>query len=178
LIFPRSVAVNSVGETYVSEYGMAERVQRFAPHGTNLLTVIGSGGEAAGEFRRAEGIGIDSKDQVYVADSCNHRVQIFSRDGKFIAEHGKAGSQAGDMSYPYDVRVDPEGYEFVCEFGNSRVQIFDRDRHHVEFLGGMGGDPGRMHNPWSICLDSKGNLYVADSGNHRIQKFVRKGGNS
>jgi ABC-type Fe3+ transport system permease subunit/DNA-binding beta-propeller fold protein YncE len=174
LIFPRSVAVNSAGEIYLSEYGMAERVQRFSARGANLLTVIGAPGEGPGEFRRAEGIGIDSKDNLFVADSCNHRIQIFSREGKFVAEHGHAGTQPGEMSYPYDVRVDRGGYEYVCEFGNSRVQIFDRQRHHVEFIGGAGGEPGKMNNPWSICLDSKGNLYVADSGNHRIQKFVRK----
>jgi DNA-binding beta-propeller fold protein YncE len=175
LIFPRSVAVNSAGETYISEYGMVERVQRFSSRGTNLLGVIGIGaGEGPGEFRRAEGIGIDAKDRVFVADSSNHRVQVFSREGKFLLEHGKAGTGAGEMSYPYDVRVDSAGNEYVCEFGNSRVQIFDRDGRHVEFLGKLGGEPGQMHNPWSICLDSKGNLYVADSGNHRVQKFVRK----
>jgi ABC-type Fe3+ transport system permease subunit/DNA-binding beta-propeller fold protein YncE len=176
LIFPRSVAVNSKGELYISEYGMVERVQRFAPHGTNFLGIIGKGaGEGAGEFRRAEGVGVDAQDRVFVADSCNHRVQVFSREGNFIREHGKAGSGTNEMSYPYDVRVDRAGYEFVCEFGNSRVQVFDRDGKFVEFLGGIGGEPGKMNNPWSICLDSKGNLYVADSGNHRVQKFVRKG---
>lgn len=169
LAFPRSVAVNSAGEVYVSEYGLVERVQRFSPGGTNLLGVIGDG-----QFRRAEGIGIDSQDRLFVADSCNHRIQVFSRDGKFIREHGKPGAARGDLSYPYDVRVDHAGYEFVCEFGNSRVQIFDGEGRAVEILGGPGGDPGRMNNPWAICLDSKGNLYVADSANHRVQKFVRR----
>jgi DNA-binding beta-propeller fold protein YncE len=174
LVFPRSVAVNSAGEVYVSEYGLVERVQRFSRRGEKLLTVIGSGGEGQGQFRRAEGIGIDSADRLWVADSCNHRVQIFSRDGKFLREHGKAGPGLGEMSYPYDVRVDRAGYEFVCEFGNSRVQIFDPHGKPLEALGGIGAEPGKMSNPWAICLDSRGNLYVADSANHRVQKFVRK----
>jgi ABC-type Fe3+ transport system permease subunit/DNA-binding beta-propeller fold protein YncE len=169
LAFPRSVAVNSAGEVYVSEYGLVERVQRFSPGGTNLLTVIGDG-----QFRRAEGIGIDAHDRLFVADSCNHRIQVFSRDGKFLREHGKAGAAPGDLSYPYDVRVDRAGYEFVCEFGNSRVQIFNEDGVTVEILGCAGAEPGQMNNPWAICLDSKGNLYVADSANHRVQKFIRR----
>jgi DNA-binding beta-propeller fold protein YncE len=173
LAFPRSVAVNSAGEVYISEYGLAERVQRFSTRGTNLLGIIGSAGEGPGEFRRAEGVGIDSSDRLFVADSCNHRVEVFTREGKFIREHGKAGAGPGEMSYPYDVRVDRAGYEYVCEFGNSRVQIFDSDGKEVEILGGVGGEAGQMNNPWAICLDSKGNLYVADSGNHRVQKFVR-----
>jgi ABC-type Fe3+ transport system permease subunit/DNA-binding beta-propeller fold protein YncE len=174
LAFPRCVAINSAGETYIGEYGLAERVQRFSALGTNLLTVIGSEGEGPGQFRRAEGVGIDAHDRLFVADSCNHRVQVFSRDGKFIREHGKAGAGPGEMSYPYDVRVDGAGYEYVCEFGNSRIQIFDADGNLVEMIGGAGGEPDRMNNPWAICLDSKGNLYVADSGNHRVQKFVRR----
>jgi DNA-binding beta-propeller fold protein YncE len=174
LAFPRCVAINSAGETYIGEYGLAERVQRFSALGTNLLTVIGSEGEGPGQFRRAEGVGIDAHDRLFVADSCNHRVQVFSHDGKFIREHGKAGAGPGEMSYPYDVRVDRAGYEFVCEFGNSRIQVFDADGNLVEMIGGAGGEPNRMNNPWAICLDSKGNLYVADSGNHRVQKFVRR----
>src|SRR5262249_22701346 len=35
LAFPRSVAVNSKGDVFVSEYETAERVQHFGPHGTN-----------------------------------------------------------------------------------------------------------------------------------------------
>lgn len=174
LAFPRSVAVNSKGDVFVSEYGLAERVQHFSARGTNLIGVIGAAGEGPGQFRRAEGIGIDSSDQLFVADSCNHRIQIFSADRKFLREHGKAGVGAGEMSYPYDVRVDRAGYEYVCEFGNSRVQIFDRDGKVVETLGGIGGEADKMNNPWAICVDSKGNLYVADSGNHRVQKFLRR----
>lgn len=174
LAFPRSVAVNSAGELYISEYGLVERVQRFSARGTNLLGIIGAPGEADGQFRRAEGVGIDAQDRLFVADSCNHRVQVFSREGKFLRQHGNAGTGVGQMSYPYDVRIDRAGNEFVCEFGNSRVQIFDRDGKPLEILGGIGGEPGKMNNPWAICIDSKGNLYVADSGNHRVQKFVRK----
>jgi ABC-type Fe3+ transport system permease subunit/DNA-binding beta-propeller fold protein YncE len=174
LAFPRGVAVNSAGEVYVSEYGLAERVQRFTPRGTQLLSMIGDEGESPAHFRRAEGIGIDAQDRLFVADSCNHRIQVFTRDGKFVREHGKPGGAQGELSYPYDVRVDRAGYEFVCEFGNSRVQIFDGDGKTVEILGGAGGEPEKMNNPWAICLDSKGNLYVADSGNHRVQKFTRR----
>jgi ABC-type Fe3+ transport system permease subunit/DNA-binding beta-propeller fold protein YncE len=174
LVFPRCVAVNSVGELYIGEYGLVERVQRFSIRGTNLLTLIGSAGEGESQFRRAEGLGLDAQGRLFVADSCNHRIQVFSREGKFLRQHGSPGTDAGQMSYPYDVRVDASGYEFVCEFGNSRIQIFDHDSRPVEILGGIGREPGQFHNPWAICVDSKGNLYVADSGNHRVQKFVRR----
>lgn len=174
LAFPRSAAVNSRNEIYISEYSLVERVQRFSAVGKQCLGTFGKPGTGAGEFDRAEGICVDSKDQVFVADSCNHRIQIFSGDGKFLRTYGKAGTSPGEMSYPYDVRVDASGFQFVCEFGNSRIQIFDANDHSVEMLGRIGAEVGQFANPWAICLDSKGNLYVADSQNHRVQKFLRR----
>ena len=171
---PRSVAVNSRGELYVSEYGDSERVQKFSGDGQRLLSALGRPGAAPGEFNRAEGLGVDAADRVYVADSCNHRIQIFGADGAFLRAYGRAGSGAGELSYPYDVRVDAEGRQYVCEFGNSRVQIFDAQDHPLEILGGPGAEPGKFSNPWAIALDSKGDLYVADGGNNRVQRFERR----
>jgi len=194
LAFPRSVAVNSRGEILVSEYGLTERVQCFAldgalsptrptktsargsagtPHPT-FVRAIGKAGDGVGEFNRAEGLGIDAQDRIYVADSCNHRIQMFSPYGEFLTTFGRAGAAPGDFSYPYDVRIDAQGFQYVCEFGNSRIQIFDPQHRFVEMLGGPGAAPGKMSNPWAIALDSRGNLYVADAGNHRVLKFVRR----
>ena len=139
-----------------------------------FLSVIGKAGTGTGEFNRAEGICVDAQDQVYVADSCNHRIQIFSSDGKFIREYGKPGSGLGELSYPYDIAVDAKGNQFVCEFGNSRIQVFDANNQPVEIIGGPGAAPGQFANPWGVALDSRGNLYVADALNHRVQKLIRR----
>jgi DNA-binding beta-propeller fold protein YncE len=139
-----------------------------------LLQVIGKAGTGPGEFNRPEGICVDAQDRLYVADSCNHRIQIFSAEGKFIREYGKAGSGRGEVSYPYDIAVDANGNQFVCEFGNSRIQVFDVNCEPVEIIGGPGAKPGRFANPWAVALDSHGDLYVADSQNHRVQKLVRR----
>jgi ABC-type spermidine/putrescine transport system permease subunit II/DNA-binding beta-propeller fold protein YncE len=198
-ILPRGIAQNSRGEFLVSEYMGSERVQRFvlevqdappekdsdSPGGLHptppvkavtmrVLQVIGQAGTGPGEFNRPEGICVDQRDQIYVADSCNHRIQIFASDGTFVREFGKAGSRAGELSYPYDVAVDPTGNIFVCEFGNSRIQIFNGQGESVEIIGGSGGGPGQFNNPWGLALDGHGNLYVADALNHRLQKLVRR----
>lgn len=174
LAFPRAVAVTSRGNLWISEYSKVERAQLFSVDGKGFIASVGRPGDGPGEFARAEGIGVDAQDQLYVADSCNHRIQVFSADGKFQRAFGRAGQGMGELSYPYDIRVDAQGRQFVCEFGNSRVQVFDGKDRPLEILGGPGAEPGRMSNPWSIALDSKGNLYVADSMNHRVQKFIRK----
>jgi len=195
---PRAVAVNSHNEFFVSEYTTMERVQRYkwdnsAPLPADLrlgpptldehpnpassapisfMNGFGQPGRGPGEFNRPEGLCIDGQDRLYVADSCNHRIQIFSREGKFIRAYGHAGTGKGELSYPYDICVDKAGRQYVCEFGNSRIQVFDANDKSIEIIGGPGGEPGQFSNPWGVALDSKGNLYVADSQNHRVQKFV------
>jgi len=176
LTLPRSVAVNSRGDLFVTEYTTVDRVQSFSAKEHKPLLCLGRPGTGDGEFNRAEGVAIGSDDRVYVADSCNHRVEIFSSDGHFLSVCGKPGRGPGELSYPYDVKVDASGRLFVCEFGNSRIQIFDARQQSIEMLGGPGNLPGQLNNPWAIALDSRGNLYVADAGNHRVVKFVRKAG--
>jgi DNA-binding beta-propeller fold protein YncE len=174
LMMPRAVAVNSRREVFLSEYGLVERVQQFAARGEKLLAGFGHPGNAPGEFNRPEGMCIDSQDRIYVADSCNHRIQVFSSDGKFIRAYGKAGKGKGELSYPYDICVDAIGRQYVCEFGNSRIQVFDANDQPLEIIGGPGAAPGQFSNPWGVALDSAGNLYVADSQNHRVQKLLRQ----
>ena len=166
--------MNRGGEIWVCEYTAAERVQRFTPDGARLLAGFGRFGPAPGEFNRAEGLCVDREDRLYVADSCNHRIQVFDADGQWLRSYGRAGAGSGELSYPYDIRVDDAGNQFVCEFGNSRVQVFDANDQPIEILGGPGAAPGRFSNPWSLALDSRGNLYVADAGNHRVQKLIRR----
>jgi DNA-binding beta-propeller fold protein YncE len=173
LVLPRAVAVNSQGDLFLSEYTTVDRVQAFRAGSHAPFLLFGRPGASDGEFNRAEGMGFDNQDRLYVADSCNHRIQIFSGDGTWLKTFGRPGRSSGELSYPYDVRVDREGRQFVCEFGNSRIQVFDAQNRPLEILGGPGTRPGQFNNPWSIALDSQGNLYVADAGNHRVQKFVK-----
>ena len=144
LMMPRAVAVNSRREVFLSEYGLVERVQKFAPRGEELLGSFGHPGNAPGEFNRPEGLCVDAQDRIYVADSCNHRIQVFSSDGKFLRAYGKAGKGKGELSYPYDICVDAAGRQYVCEFGNSRIQVFDASDQPLEIIGGPGLAPGAV----------------------------------
>jgi sugar lactone lactonase YvrE len=187
LSLPRAAGVNSRGDVFVSEYQEAERVQvfSFGPRGSKpeggasslapprWSIGFGKAGTGPGEFNRPEGLCVDEQDRVYVADSCNHRIQVFASDGNLLRSYGKAGTGPGELSYPYDICVDSAGRQYVCEFGNSRIQVFDAHDQPLEIIGGPGAEPGRFSNPWGVALDSAGNLYVADSQNHRVQKLVR-----
>jgi DNA-binding beta-propeller fold protein YncE len=174
LTLPRAIAVDTKNNVIVSEYTLVDRVQKFSAYGKRVLATWGTPGLAAGQFNRAEGVGVDTSDRIYVADSCAHRIQIFSSDGEFLRAYGKAGSAKGEMNYPYDIRVDEQGRQYVCEYGGSRIQVFDVADRPIEIIGKPGSGPGEFDKPWSIAFDSKGNLYVADSRNDRVQKLVRR----
>jgi len=173
LYIPRNVVADAAGNLFVCEYNPVNRVQVFDSTGQKLLTHWGGLGGAPGQFSRAEGLALDRDGNVLVADSCNHRIQKFSHDGKFLSAFGKAGAAVGELNFPYDVKVDRAGNILVCEYGNSRVQVFDANGTSLEIVGGLGAGPGQFNNPWSIALDSRGNLHVADAGNHRVVKLVR-----
>lgn len=185
MILPRAVVQSADGRFLVSEYTLVERVQAFPPSvagaavpATNgplpTLAAWGGPGLEPGRFNRAEGLGLGPGGTLWVADSCNHRVQEFDLEGRFLRAWGKAGTAPGELGYPYDVKVDADGTLFVCEFGNSRITVADASGAVREVVGGAGRQPGEFANPWGLALDSKGNLYVADAMNHRVQKLVRR----
>ena len=127
-----------------------DRVQQFTPDGRKLLNVFGHSGTGPGEFDRAEGMGMDAADRLYVADSCNHRIQVFSDDGKWLRQYGSAGSGPGQFSYPYDIRIDEQGRQYVCEFGNSRIQVFDANDKPLETIGGPAQRPASSAIPGAL----------------------------
>ena len=174
LTFPRAITCLSDGTLVVSEYQTVERIQRFNHDGSIFLGSTGTPGNKDAQFNRPEGLVTDTLDQIFVADSCNHRIQILDKNGTWLKTFGSAGKRPGEFSYPYDLAIDQKNHLFVCEFGNSRIQVFDPQCQTVEILGGPGDAPGKFNNPWSIAMDSNGDLYVADSANHRVQKLIRR----
>ena len=55
------------------------------PDGKRATLAFGRSGRGPGEFNRPEGLAVDDQNRIYVADSCNHRIQVFSPDGQLSA---------------------------------------------------------------------------------------------
>ena len=86
---PKGVAVDSEGDLYVVD-GLWGTVQVFNRKG-QLLYYFGSRGTGAGQFQLPAGLFIDRNDRVYVADSFNHRIQVFHYFG--LPKQAKEGAQ-------------------------------------------------------------------------------------
>jgi DNA-binding beta-propeller fold protein YncE len=185
---PRGIAIGPGGDVYVADSDN-HRVQVFDAAGNYLRgwgsrcdLSTGAGCEAPGgpgQFLEPWGIDVDSEGRVYVADTWNHRVQVFDGDGTFLMAWGQYGQSVADPNIlygPRDVAVDDErGYVYVTDTGNKRVLIYDRDGNYLDQLGGEGIDPESFAEPVGLALDAAGNLYVADTWNQRIQVFDPQG---
>jgi hypothetical protein len=161
---------DSQGNFFVSEYGQFDRIHKLSPSGEFLLEWGGHSAEP-GEFLRPQNIVIDKQDRVWVADACNHRIQVFDGEGKLLFKWGKEGSELGQLFYPYDLALDGKGHLYVCEYGNHRVQKFTLDGKSLGCWGSEGRGEGELFNPWALALDSQGRIHVVDSNNHRIQRI-------
>ncbi len=129
-------------------------------------------------FSSPEGIAIDpSSGNVYVADTVNNRIQIFSSNGTFISEWGEYAPRAinGSIDHPSDIALDQAGNVYVADTGNNRIQIFSSNGTFISVLGRDGGAIGTLRSPEGIAIDpSSGNVYVADTGNNRISVFTSR----
>jgi len=59
---------------------------------------MGTSGTELGQFSGPAGVAFDSSGNVYVTDSGNQRVQIFSSNGTFLSSFGENGEGGGQFS--------------------------------------------------------------------------------
>lgn len=146
-----------------------------------LVMKIGEPGVDDGEMSSPTGIAVDKDGNIYVADTDNHSIQKFDKEGKFLSRWGgDPGADEGAFYYPRGLAVDPDGNVFVADSGNNRVQKFDSEGNIMKAWGRFGfawrgADMGKFDVPWGVATDHQGNLYVSDTSNARIQKFQSDG---
>jgi DNA-binding beta-propeller fold protein YncE len=172
-IWVTDVVVDPHGRVYTCEYGegRADRVQQFDTRGRFVLQWARFGSRP-GQVQRPQGLALDHRGYLFVADAVNHRVQEFGPNGHLIAIIGGLGSAPGRLRYPYDVAIDAADRLYVCEFGNHRISVFGPDRRLITCWGRPGRGPGEFNHPWGVGVDARGFIYVADTYNYRVQKFA------
>ena len=73
-----------------------------------------------------EGIAVDpSSGNVYVADTANHRISVFSSNGTFISKWGQFGAVDGSFKSPTGIAIDPSsGNVYVADTANHRISKY------------------------------------------------------
>ena len=142
---------------------------------TKTVAGNGSPGSAATQLRTPNGVHVDIRFNLHVADSGNDRIQFFKfhqLNGTTVAGNGASGSIS--LISPTGVTLDADGYLFVVDCGNNR--IIGSGPIGFRCIAGCSKQSGlsasQLYSPRSLAFDTDGNLFVADAYNYRIQKFV------
>jgi len=186
---PSDAAVGRRGNLYVLD-GVHHRVVVYDAAG-QFMFKFGSRGSGTGQLLFPLGITTAPDGKVYVADSGNHRFQVFAPDGKPLDAvslpstasgappdptdvWGGPGQGRRQFRFPFLTDVSNQGYVLVVEPINTRVQVLNPNGKFVNFIGAWGVKPGRLFRPKGV-VTFEDRVFVTDSYLGRVQVFDMRG---
>jgi len=130
-------------------------------------------GDADGQFYLPTGLVFDhDRDLLLVADSWNHRVQVFScDDGSFVSKFGEKGNRRGQFKFPWSLAIDHDHDRIlVTEYSNHRVQSWPlSDQSFLSCIGEQGSGDLEFDDPRGIAIDKHHHrIVIADTSNNRL----------
>jgi uncharacterized protein (TIGR03437 family) len=155
LTTPQGIAVDQASTLYVADTG-ANRVlifpntQNQPPTGATASFVIGQsgfGGSAAAGLRTPGGVALDTQGNIFVADSGNNRVLMYSSLVFLPVAGGTPTAVVGQ-------------------------QTVAGTAPNWDSTDGL-ATPGGMSGPIGVYLDRQDTLYVTDAGNHRVTHYLK-----
>ena len=158
--------------------------------GTGTAGFVGdNGAAAAAQFSSPGAVALDSKGNLYIADTGNHCIRMIS--GGTITNIAGTGGTAGYspdgttataalLSSPAGLAFDSKGNLYIADTGNNVIRkITGTTIATVAGIqgqgGGYGGDLGpatsaNLYGPTAVAFDSADNMYIADNGSSLIRK--------
>jgi DNA-binding beta-propeller fold protein YncE len=172
------------GNVYVTD--RSERVSVISPAG-RVLRRWGKPGKGPGEFRFAPSdpndpadvhgeIALGSTGLVYVSDSGNARVQVFTSTGRYVRQFGSFGSGNGQFLRPFDLVVDDRGNVYVADDDRQTLAKFGPSGKPVWQVGGSTSpEPDLVGHLHVNEIDAHGRLVVANDDTSRIVYLDKRG---
>ena len=191
---PTDVAWDSKGNSYFSDGYVNSRVGKANAKG-EWVASWGSLGNGQGQFDTPHGIAVSPKDEVYVADRGNRRIQVFDTEGKYIREFtidvpvdikrgkitygaeqpdAKTGSLAPGAPDALCMTPGPNPVLFVGDLYPSRIYKVSLDGKLLGVYGQPGRNLGEFGWIHAIACPSENEIWVGELINWRVQKLVTK----
>ena len=204
LHLPRGVFADGLGNLFIADTSN-HRIRRVDGQSGVITTVAGTGtfgfsgdGGAAtsAELNFPYGVFADGLDNLFVADSSNHRIRrvdgqsgvitTVAGTGTFGFSGDGGAATSAKLNFPSGVFADGLGNLFIADSSNHRIRRVDGQSGVITTVAGTGtfgfsGDGGTATSadlgyPSGVFADGLGNLFVADSSNHRIRRVDGQSG--
>jgi uncharacterized protein (TIGR03663 family) len=189
---PNGVAIGPSGNIYVADT-WNYRVKVLSPRGETIATWGQKGELGAGApvdpkdaFWGPRAIAVDSQERVYVADTGNKRVRVYTKDGQYIRDIGAGGANIGQLDEPSGLAISPNGVLYVADTWNRRISAFTLDGQPALLFAQPDGSFTNwfkvrgwyddLGNRPYLALDSQRNLlYVTDPDAGRVLVYNTDG---
>jgi len=194
---PTDVALNSRGDLFIADHAN-NIVEEVTPAG-ELSIVAGTGkpglpkpGLATKSTLNApSGVALDSRGDLFIADSTNNLVEEVSPAGKLsvVAGDGHGGpATAGpatksDLNGPSGLALNSRGDLFIADNANNTVEeVSPAGKLSVVAGNGTTGPPvpgpatkSGLQGPTGVALDPRGDIFIADWGNNVVEEVSPAG---
>ena len=135
-----------------------------------FLNSIGTKGYKEGQLNWPRGLCIDTNGDVLLAESCNDRVSVFSKQLKF-----KICIGIGQLYSPKDVKLSADRV-VVLDNGNKCVHFFSREGNLLSSCISQGiTQDSSVISPFFLCLDAANNIIISDYDHHTVKVFTELG---
>jgi sugar lactone lactonase YvrE len=176
------VDLDATGNVYVVDRSY-HKVVKFDENGTYINELGGDKGTGDYQFNYPYGVAIGPNGKIFVADTNNHRIEIFNSDLTFydrIGTTGVSGNDNNHFSYPVDIDIDTSGNIYIVDQDNNRVQVYNNNLTYLQTIpdgwnGNSGDDYGHFEAPTAITVDNYGRIFVADGYGSRVLVFDNTG---
>ncbi len=184
------VAVDASGNVWATDEGN-NRVEEFTSEGVFIKTFgwgvsngeakfqtctascrAGLPGSGNGEFNVPEGIAVDTKGNIFIADRGNLRVQEFNSSLAWVRNIAQAEEEEG----PFYLNIDPKtGNLWVAYSWDNKIGEFTNEGMLIKMWGTAGSGPGELLDPYGVVVGPEGNIWISEYGNNRVQVFTQNG---
>ena len=176
---PQGLALDADDNLYVADRDL-NRVVKLSPDGQVLRLQLGKTdgkgrtkpGSGPGELRHPFDVAVDGNGDIFVADSGNRRIQVFSSSGTFLRQFGP-----GVLLSTSEVRgiaLTAEGL-WVSDKEQERIFLFSRAGDLIKSIGDSDSVVGEISRVRGLASDRLGALYVVEPNRDRTQKFDPQG---
>jgi tripartite motif-containing protein 2/3 len=133
---------------------------------------FGEFGVMEGQFTEPSGVAVNAQNDIIVADTNNHRIQIFDKEGRFKFQFGECGKRDGQLLYPNRVAVvRTSGDIIVTERSPThQIQIYNQYGQFVRKFGA-----NILQHPRGVTVDNKGRIIVVECKVMRVIIFDQQG---